>query len=59
LSYVLSGVVENRDWSGGTMTDISRCASSWAMKVDLTTVPSSFVDCGVVIGGAGVSTSCI
>jgi hypothetical protein len=31
-------------------------ASSWAMKVDLTVVPSSFVDCNV-IGGAGVRTS--
>jgi hypothetical protein len=40
------------------VSGIRRRASSWAVKVDLTAVLSSFVNCGV-IGEAGVCTSCI
>jgi hypothetical protein len=58
MSYVLFGVVENSDQSGGTVPGISGRASSWTMKVDGTTVPLSFIDCGV-IGGADVYFSLI
>jgi hypothetical protein len=40
------------------MPGIHERASSWVVKVDLTMVPYSFVDYGV-IGGAGVRTGCI
>jgi hypothetical protein len=40
------------------MLGIHGHTSSWMVKVDLTVVPLSFVECGV-IGGAGVHIGCI
>jgi hypothetical protein len=51
-------LMKNSGRGGGTVIFICGRASSWMVKVDLTVVPSSFVDCGV-IGGAGVRTGCI
>jgi hypothetical protein len=54
----MSEVVEDSDRSEGIVSSIGGCTSSRAVKVDLTVVTSSFVECGV-IGGAGVRVGCI
>jgi hypothetical protein len=58
LLHVLPRVVETVFGVGGIVPGIRAHVSSWAVKVDLTTVPSSFVDFGV-FSEAGVCTVCI
>jgi hypothetical protein len=58
LLHALPRVVETVFGVGGIVPGIRAHVSSWAVKVDLTTVPSSFVDFGV-FSEAGVCTVCI